>query len=515
MRVRSLLAAAVVAAVTLSPVIAKAGGLYITDRGVRPLGRGGAFVAGADDLGAIVYNPAGIYDAGSAIFVDASWVGFQADYTRQALLRQIDPNTGEVVATYEQTFPTVESSQPFLAIPTLVGSFSPHPDWMLAFGAWVPYAATPTYGSEIDGKPAPQRYSLVSLEGTVLAVLGGWAAWAPTDELRLGVGVELMVGAFSTQVAMSGCLPERFFCAPEDPEWDVMSQLDAGPIFSPSFNLGAIWRFAENFRLGASYQFPFFVRAPATVTTRLPTTAVFDESEQVGEDATISFTLPMQFRLGVEMRDLPKGLRIELAGQYDHWAMHDSISLDPTDIALTNLPGFPKEYYVPEIELPREFQGTGSVKLGAEYDIPASETVTITPRVGASFESSAVPADYLSVLTIDSNKVTPAVGVSVTIDAFRIEAVYAHVFAESVTVAPEDAKIEQVVPLLANPAKYPDTINGGVYNWSANVVGLGASYTFGAAKPKGRLPEEDPEVPAPKPTPPKEPAKASAEEGEG
>ncbi|HTJ83123.1 MAG TPA: hypothetical protein VL400_15500, partial [Polyangiaceae bacterium] len=30
---------------------AHAGGLYVTDRGVRPLGRGGAFVAGADDLG--------------------------------------------------------------------------------------------------------------------------------------------------------------------------------------------------------------------------------------------------------------------------------------------------------------------------------------------------------------------------------------------------------------------------------------------------------------------------------
>jgi long-chain fatty acid transport protein len=503
MRVRHLYGAAVVALGAFFPQLADAGGLYTTDRGVRPLARGGAFVAGADDLGAIVYNPAGIYDAGSALFLDASWVGFSADYTRQTLLRQIDPNTGEVVATYEQTFPTVESSQPFLAIPTLAGSFSPHPDWMLAFGAWVPYAVTPSYGDEVSGQPAPQRYSLISLEGTALAVIGGWAAWAPIDSLRLGLGVELMMGAFSTQVAMSGCLPERFFCAPEDPEWDVLSQVDAGPIFSPSFNLGAIWRFAENFRLGASYQFPFFVRAPATVQTRLPTTAVFDKSEQVGESATIAFTLPMQFRLGVEMRDLPEGLRVELAGQYDHWTMHDSISLEPSDIALTNLPGFPKEYYVPDIELPRNFQGTGSVKLGAEYDIPASETVTVTPRAGVSFETSAIPSDYLSVLTIDSTKVTPSVGLAVTIDAFRIEAVYAHVFAESVEVAAEDAKIEQVVPLVANPAKYPDTVNGGIYNWSVNVVGLGASYTFGHPKPKtATLPEEDPEPPAPKPKEP-------------
>ncbi len=43
---------------------AHAAGLYFSERGVRPLARGGAFTAGADDLGAIWYNPAGVYDAG-------------------------------------------------------------------------------------------------------------------------------------------------------------------------------------------------------------------------------------------------------------------------------------------------------------------------------------------------------------------------------------------------------------------------------------------------------------------
>ena len=53
---------------------AGAAGLYFSDRGVRPLGRGGAFVAGADDLGAIWYNPAGIVDAPSSFLLDASWL---------------------------------------------------------------------------------------------------------------------------------------------------------------------------------------------------------------------------------------------------------------------------------------------------------------------------------------------------------------------------------------------------------------------------------------------------------
>src|SRR2546422_3661748 len=62
---------------------APAAGLYFSDRGVRPMGRAGAFVAGADDLGAIWYNPAGLADAGTSVLVDFSWLRFNAEYTRE------------------------------------------------------------------------------------------------------------------------------------------------------------------------------------------------------------------------------------------------------------------------------------------------------------------------------------------------------------------------------------------------------------------------------------------------
>ncbi|MCK6591753.1 MAG: hypothetical protein L6Q76_29720 [Polyangiaceae bacterium] len=83
---------------------AQGAGLYFADRGVRPLGRGGAFIAGADDPGAIAYNPAGLFDAGGQVLLDGSWVNFSSEYTRQAIVRQVDPNTGETTATYLKTF---------------------------------------------------------------------------------------------------------------------------------------------------------------------------------------------------------------------------------------------------------------------------------------------------------------------------------------------------------------------------------------------------------------------------
>ena len=39
---------------------AQAGGYYFSDIGVRAYSRGGAFVAGADDLTALYYNPAAL-----------------------------------------------------------------------------------------------------------------------------------------------------------------------------------------------------------------------------------------------------------------------------------------------------------------------------------------------------------------------------------------------------------------------------------------------------------------------
>src|SRR5271165_7296958 len=96
---------------------ARASGLYFTDRGVRPMGRGGAFVAGADDLGAIWYNPAGLADAGNAILFDASWLQFSLDYTR--VLRVVNADN---VVTYPRD-PTVHGNTPVIPLPTVAASY--------------------------------------------------------------------------------------------------------------------------------------------------------------------------------------------------------------------------------------------------------------------------------------------------------------------------------------------------------------------------------------------------------
>jgi long-chain fatty acid transport protein len=95
-----------------------------------------------------------------------------------------------------------------------------------------------------------------------------------------------------------------------------------------------------------------------------------------------------------------------------------------------------------------------------------------------SYDSSAVPRDRLSVLTIDGHKITPSVGASLNVGPFRLDATYARVIMPEVAVSAEEARIQQVSPVQANPPENPSYINGGIYKAGANIIGLGATFTF-------------------------------------
>jgi long-chain fatty acid transport protein len=468
---------------------ADAAGLYISERGVRPLGRGGAFVAGADDLGAIVYNPAGLADVGKSFLLDATYIHFASEYTRRTVVRQTDPNTGETVGEQIKTFDPVQGSAPFLPIPTIGFSFVPKEKWTVALGLWAPYAGIATYPDKLNGQPAPQRYSMLSLEGSALAVAGAYASYMISPTLRIGAGVEVLAGIFKSTVVFSGCVPDKFFCAPEQPEWDVLAELNVGPIVAPSANAGVIWLPHPKVRVGLSGHLPFWVRSSGTIKTRLPSAAPFATATQEGDEADVAFELPWNLRAGVESRPV-ENLRLELALAYDGWGVHDSIRVDPRGVALKNVVGFPETYYIPSVNLPRQFQGAFSARLGGEYRIPVGK-MRLDVRGGVGFETSAVPNEYVSVLTIDSNKVTPTIGAGLNIGAVRLDLVVAHAFFISQDVDPKKAKIGQVSPVVANPPANPNIINGGTYAANATMIGLGMMYTFGAPPAAPPPPEKN------------------------
>lgn len=482
---RALVSAALAVSCTLAGH-AHAGGLYFSDRGVRPLGRGGAFVAGADDAGAVYYNPAGLAFTGHQLLIDAAWLQYSSTYQRKALLHQNDPNTGQPTnQTFVQTFPAVKGSSPVLPIPTLAYADNFGVDKAnFALAAWAPYAAISSYPQTFNGKPAPQRYSLISLDGSALAVVGLYASYKPDKHIALGAGIEMLSGFFTSTVVFNTCPPDRFICAPEQPEYDALSRLKVGPIFAPTGTVGAILVPDDMLRFGLSFHLPYWINSPAKVDVRLPSAPIFQNAKQQGNSANVKFQLPWTLRGGVEVRPA-KRTRVEVAGVYEAWSMHDSIVMTPDNIKLTGVSGFPSEYTVNTIKLDRGFKNTWSVRLGAEQGFDIGD-YGLDVRAGVMYEKGAIPNKYLSALTVDLDKITLAVGGSLHVGKWRFDGTYARVMGTAAKVDPKTAGITQVNPVRANPPQYPDRINGGYYKANANVYGVGLAYQFDASDKKSK-----------------------------
>jgi long-chain fatty acid transport protein len=470
-RERYSFVAAFALACALAPHEANAAGLYFSDRGVRPMGRAGAWVAGADDLGAIWYNPAGLADAGTSILVDMSWLSLNDSYTRQ--LQIVDAG-----GAYQRIqSPTVTGSTPILPLPTIAASynFGKRHEWTIAGGVLAPYIALTAYPTTVDGQPSPARYALGSYGGSIAAMPGVWVAYKPIESLRFGFGLLAFVGKFQSTVTFNANPADRILGAPEQPEYDANAQLDIRPIFAPSANGGVTWVPSEYVRFGASGQLPMVISSPATIVMAMPTSVVFDSAHQDGVDAHVRFVLPAILRGGIEVRPV-KELRVEVAFVEEFWSSQQQIAITPENMSIDGIQGLPPKVIIPPIAFPRNFQNAESVRLGGEFDYHLGGYHVAT-RAGISYETSAVPAQYLNLSALDFQKVTASIGGSLYVGRhWRFDGVFAHTFTRTVDLDPNAAKISRINPIDGN-APFEE-VNAGTYSASANLLGVGFNYVF-------------------------------------
>ncbi len=463
---------ATIAAVSLpclTPGTANAAGLYFSDRGVRPMGRGGAFVAGADDLHSIWYNPAGLADAGTGTLFDASWLRFSVNYTRELRVRDGDGN----IAQFSQS--TINGHSPFLPIPTMAASynFGKNKEWTVAGGLIAPYVALASFDATVNGQPSPGRYSVGSFEG-LLGIPGVWVAYKAHEKLRFGAGVMALAGYFRADGTFTASPEDRLIGAPEQPEYDGAARVFAGPFFAPTANAGVTYVPSKVVRVGVSTQLPIWLNTPATLKLRLPTASIFDNAKQVGQDASFRFQFPAILRLGVELRPSSE-VRFEIAYVREFWSIHKTIEVQQ-HVSLKGVVGLPSDAKLPSLSIAREFQDAQSFRAGGEVrtKILGYETDL---RAGISYEESAVPRAYLSLQALDFEKVTVSLGGTLHIGKhWALDAVYAHLFASSVYVDPATAKVPRINPLRGNADFEP--VNGGKYEPTADLFGLGVRYKF-------------------------------------
>jgi long-chain fatty acid transport protein len=386
---------------------ASAGGLYLFDRGARPLSRGGAMVAGADDAGsALWYNPAGLSYAGKQIFTDAVLSIALADVTRQ----YDDGSYAEKVTAKPMPLP----------IPTLAISGNLSKKLSYGLGLVFPNALLLNYPRSLPGPndtrlASPTRYSLIGLRGSLFGNIQGGISYKILKTLSVGAVGIVTTGRFKAETALSAC--DGAVCNfPEDPEFDAYATIDSLPVWGFSGTVGVIWDMLGLVRWGFSATLPYTLRGPASIDLKMPSSPLFANAELNDAKANIAIKFPTILRVGSEIRPVPY-LRMEGAFVWEQWSRQQDIRVTSDNLYLTNVRGI-GDYKVDDISIQRKMQNSWSVRGGFELFIPAKwlmrkwKDLNLALRGGLAYERSAFAKSSMSPLTLDPNKVLLSGGLS-------------------------------------------------------------------------------------------------------
>lgn len=468
---------------------AKAAGLFVGTHGARPTALGGAFVAAADDLNAIYYNPAGVVAAetgpdGWSVLFDAGLLLQRVSYTRNdaGITRPTVRNDGGAFGGAPPVLPQIAFArtwtQPF-------GRVS------VGMGIWVPYSSLPRYPegdytTEASRRQipdtAPQRYQLVGMHdgsitsASLAAVINPVVSFSLfNDKIQFGVGPQLMLLYFRAKMMLSGC--PQVMCPPENPDYDALVLAQAfAP--APSMNLGAIFRPIDALRLGLSFQLPFFVRSvTGSVDTRLPTSELFNGAQVQGREASFSMNLAPVVRLGLAFSTWQKRLTIELAYTAEFWSIQDRLTVSPQNVSLVNVKGF-DTYQLAPLSIDRQMKTTHAGHVGVE----ATLWKHVGARLGGMFESGALSDATFSLFSPDGNKGMLSVGVffpqvQFASAVWRFDLGYAHLFQPDRVILPEDSRLAPQNPLRPEIGLAPGEggIAGGTYQVGYDILTLGFS----------------------------------------
>ena len=331
------------------------------------------------------------------------------------------------------------------------------------FGVFAPYAAPITMKYE-----GPQRYSVISNEGTIMLFTGIGAAYSIIKKkLRVGLTFETAIVSIKLAKSASG---RHVLSDPEDKEWDLLNQVMMTSWFNPTVGIGVWGNPWKGLELGFSLQTPMSVSGTGKVNIR-PLLAnpnpTFDDTKQEGDKVELEFNLPMVVRLAVRYNHKNKW-DVELAWVWERWGTHQRVSVVPQDVFIVDYPGIDR-YRIKPLSFERNWQSTSSIRLGGSYQV----LKWLRVRAGYFFEQAAAPDETVGVDMYDAPKHGLAFGATFSIKSWNFDIVYAHLFLMERNIT--TSTVHQINPLNEGGTT---VVGNGVYNAAYNMVGVGVSYKF-------------------------------------
>jgi long-chain fatty acid transport protein len=454
-----------------------AAGYFYPDVGVSALGRGGANVAGADDLSALWYNPAALRRIrGPRVDLDFTGIAHSVGFQRASDV-MLDENGEEVLQTYE----SVENTAP----PFLVPAFGFAHDFGLekttfALGLNSPMAA-PVHTYDDAG---PQRYNLVSSEMIQVAV-GPAVAHEVTDWLTLGLQVTGNLLRIKQDMDIHMFIPlSGFDIAPlGDPAGDVGFDIAAQDSFLLSANAGLLIEpESELWAFGLSFRPPTTYTAEGTIVADFSNHFLYaseDPSKKIiyddsaSSDMQVIVNMPMVVKAGFLVRPM-EGLEIEADFVWEGWSVNEALVVEGVNF-LVDTTIQPVEIAT-DVELPAGFQDAWSVRVGGQYALNDSYSL----RAGVLFETSAVPSSALGLGQIDMDKIGYGTGLVWAMNkAISLDVSFGQLFFETSEVTDSANEVVMVNAISGEVLEDGFIVGNGIYSSRVTMGGLGLSWTFG------------------------------------
>jgi len=474
-------------------VVARAdGGYYTGPLGPRAAGRGGAFVARADDLTATSINPAGLSEIeGTTLQIGNQLSYYGYDYTRAPTIdygsSQNPPPT--------VTFARVSNATPWqAALPYLGGAtrFGLR-DWAFAAAIFAP----PGISREQFPQNGGQDYMMVSRQAIILKTDLS-AAWRFHDLFGVGLTIEwISVPRLDYSLVINGNpATATGATTPVSSQLDLLAQTTGSDWLTFNAIVGGWFRPRPWLELGLAGQV-----LPANIVTKsnltltpvdptgpLGSTPLTTQREgNTASDVTIKLPLPLMARAGARYRHLD-GARelfdVELDAEYETWSRVDAFTLDTNGL-------YAQENNTPpvllgKIQIPKHWSDVFSVKLGGDVNlVPDRWTV----RAGAYYETGVAPAAYSNVDFPGAKVFGAALGGSLLLRRMEIALTYQLRYQPSFTVSEADGRFYQQVPCVPSDtalhtcaapySQTPPVVNAGTYASTSHLIALALIYRYG------------------------------------
>lgn len=456
------------------PGLARAGGFEVADHGGQAMGRGGAFVARADDPSAIHHNPAGLARQRGTRLYGSGNVFFHSYEFRRSGAFPDDPND-PATPWGGRPYPSVSNSAgpfvtPFLALASDFGSFD---RLTIAAGVYGPSSiGNRTFPLGVDSAPASSRYDFVQAR-TRLVYPTLAAGYRVTKWLDVGVSAHLALANFEetrvTYVDLGECKNAEY------QPCDMRNNLAASAT-TVAGTFGAMIRPSESLAFGLSVRTPMGFNAQGTLSPQSP--RLPQDTELASGAASYFLDLPLVVRAGARFVSMDADFEVydlEADVVYEQWgtAQRDGPILVAPDIgSIGNI----------QSTIVHHYKDTFSVRGGGAYNLDLGEGV-VALRAGGWFDTPATDHAYTRLDYDTLAKVAGTLGVGYRSGAYGVDVAYAAIASVPRVVGVGAGQVRPLndaqngQPVDAAGQALP-AVNEGAYRGFTHVISLAASVTF-------------------------------------